>query len=295
MEQTTIARRVQCRGTGLHGGEEVDLALEPAEPDTGVVFVVPDPVRPGGCREIPARASAVRSSARATTLSDGAGASISTVEHLLATLSALGVDNVRVELSGDEVPGMDGSARPLVDWVRSAGRRGQAVTRRRLRVRRGFEIREGERSIRVEPADGLSVCYAIDFDHPCIGRQSLELAEVDEACFERELAGARTFGFQSEIETLRASGLALGGSFANAIVLDERRVLNDSGLRWPDEFVRHKVIDLLGDLALLGAPLEACVRVERGGHRLHHRLVAALLDRADVLEPIDEGRLQKPA
>ncbi|MEZ4355274.1 MAG: UDP-3-O-acyl-N-acetylglucosamine deacetylase [Myxococcota bacterium] len=279
MQQSTIARRVRCDGIGLHDGEPVSLTLAPGAPGTGRVFVVPgaspgvDPV------EIPARPDALAPSSRATVLVSGRAGdrvSVGTVEHLLATLVAFGIDNVRIELGGREVPAMDGSAAPFVELLERAGRRAQAASRRILRLEAPIEIRDGERSIRVEPAPRFSVRYGIDFPHPCIGRQVFELDRLDAERFARELAPARTFGFVSELEGLGRAGLARGGSLENAIVLDETRVLNAGPLRWADEFVRHKVLDLIGDLALLGAVLEARVEVERGGHALHHRLVHAL-------------------
>jgi UDP-3-O-[3-hydroxymyristoyl] N-acetylglucosamine deacetylase len=257
-------------------------------------------VENGGDIEIPATIATVVSTSRATTLgsssaaaalasrrsSNGAdafdldpgNAKIATVEHLLATLFALEIDNVRVEVDGAEIPAMDGSAAHFVDWVRSAERERQNSTRRELAVVKPFEIRDGDRWIRIEPADALRISYAIDFAHPCIGRQSLEIPYFDGAVFERDLARARTFGFADEVEELRNAGLARGGSLGNTVVLDETRVLNSGGLRWPDEFVRHKITDLLGDLALLGASLAAHIRVEKGGHRLHHQLVRALVE-----------------
>jgi UDP-3-O-[3-hydroxymyristoyl] N-acetylglucosamine deacetylase len=159
-----------------------------------------------------------------------------------------------------------------------AKRERQNPSRRQLAVVKPFEIRDGDRWIRIEPADALRISYAIDFDHACIGRQSLEIPYLDETVFERDLAAARTFGFADEVEELRNAGLARGGSLCNTIVLDETRVLNSGGLRWPDEFVRHKITDLLGDLALLGASLDAHIRVEKGGHKLHHQLVRALVE-----------------
>ena len=303
-EQSTVARRVACRGIGLHRGDEVEIALCPAEPGSGIVFVVhPEPnVAPV---EIPARANSVLSSSRATILTDGQGTTVSTVEHLLATLYVLGLDNVRIEVHGTEIPMMDGSALPFVGWARSAGRVAQSQPRMVYDVVRPIEFKDGERSIRVEPHPVLCISYGIDFDHPSIGRQSLELSSIAEDCFEREIAGARTFGFEHEIDSLRAAGLAIGGSFENALVLSDDGVLNASGLRWPDEFVRHKVIDLLGDLCLLGAPLNGHVQVERGGHSLHHRLVHGLLGEVGLLEPvpkhdeiqpsIEAGRLQSLA
>lgn len=283
MKQSTIARRVAWSGTGLHGGDRVEVALSPADVDTGIVFVARGAGRDGADVEIPAHAENVASTARATTLaivSEGdAAARVGTVEHLLATLFVFGIDNVRIEVRGSEIPVMDGSAAPFVAKLREAGRRGQGAPRRTLALDAPVVIAEGDRSIRIDPAPRLQVSYTIDFAHPCIGRQVLELPRLDDAIFERELAAARTFGFVSELAALRDAGLAHGGSFDNAIVLDETSILNREGLRWPDEFVRHKVIDLLGDLALLGMAVSGHVRVEKGGHDLHHRLVRALLER----------------
>jgi len=307
VQQSTIARRVACSGIGLHGGEKVELALCPAAAGTGIVFVSLDAARDGGDVEIRASAGAVLSTARATTLAapitrssprhslegeadDCHRVKIATVEHLLATLFALEIDNVRVEVRGSEIPALDGSAAPFVECVRRAGRVRQNAARRELAVAEPFEIRDGDRWIRIEPAGALRISYAIDFSHPCIGRQSIEIPSLDESVFERELAAARTFGFAHEVEALRNAGLARGGNFDNTVVLDETKVLNDGGSRWPDEFVRHKVIDLLGDLALLGASLHAHIQVEKGGHRLHHRLIRALVERPELLVVRDRGR-----
>jgi len=299
VQQTTVARRVAWSGTGLHSGEPVELALCPAAADTGIVFVSLGVAEDGGDVEIPALAHAVRSTTRATTLaapavSVGSGCSrpdivIATVEHLLAALYALKIDNLRIEVRGCEIPVMDGSAAPFVAWIRRAGRAPLDAPRLELRVMKSFEILDGDRWIRIEPADTLRISYAIDFSHPCIGRQTLELPRLDEEIFERELAAARTFGFVHEVEALRLAGLARGGNLDNTVVLDDAGVRNVGGLRWPDEFVRHKIIDLIGDLALLGAPLRGHIRVERGGHALHQRLVEALIDRPELLEERPAG------
>ena len=309
MQQSTVVRRVALCGTGLHSGEEVEIALCPADAGSGIVFVSLDTGGGRGDVEIPARADALLSSTRATTLAaprsrqrgglldgdpGGNSAQVSTVEHLLATLYALGIDNARVEVTGSEIPALDGSAAPLLDWVRLAGRETQGAARDVFAIAEPLEIRDGDRWIRIEPAECLKISYAIDFEHPCIGRQSLEISSVDEKTYERELAAARTFGFADEVQALREAGLALGGSFDNTIVLDETRILNAGGLHWPDEFVRHKIVDLVGDLALLGAFLHAHVQVEKGGHRLHHRLVRALLDRPEMLVPVGQARVGEP-
>jgi len=290
LRQTTIARVVEWDGVGLHTGTRVRVSLAPAPADTGIVFAR---AATGGEAEIviPARHGFLRASARATTLglepgvraelgspSSGSAMQVATVEHLLATLYALGIDNVRVRVEGPELPAMDGSALPLVAEVVRAGRAALAAEQRVVRLTEPIEIRDGDRSIVATPAERLQVGYSIVFDHPMIGRQTVELCDLDANRFENEVAGARTFGFVHEVEALRAAGLARGASLDNTLVLDERGLLNEGGLRYPDEFVRHKVIDLLGDLALIGAPLRARIEVERGGHALHHRLVEAIIE-----------------
>jgi UDP-3-O-[3-hydroxymyristoyl] N-acetylglucosamine deacetylase len=250
----------------------VRVRLLPAPEDAGIGFVC----ETGGRRvEVPARAESLVSSARATSLARD-GASVATVEHLLAALYGLGVDNLRAEIEGPELPALDGSAATWVELLRRAGLREQAAPRRRLSLDRAIELREGEGWIRAEPCAGFAVRYAIDYAHPAVGRQELSIDGDDPDGFAREIAPARTFGFASELGSLQESGLARGGSLANAILLDERGIVNPEGLRFPDELVRHKILDLFGDLALLGAPLHARVQVERGGHRLHQALVSAL-------------------
>jgi UDP-3-O-[3-hydroxymyristoyl] N-acetylglucosamine deacetylase len=283
LRQRTIAEKVSCTGIGLHTGKPVQLSLHPARADSGIVFVRTDLHHP---IEIPASPAALSRTHLATTLGCG-DATIDTVEHLLAALYGLGVDNIRVELDGPEVPGMDGSAASFVFLLRAAGVFHQTARRRVLRVRRPIEIRDGERWIRIEPARELRISYAIDFEHPLIGRQKLRDLVLDDGGFERELARARTFGFADQVAALWRSGRARGASLDNTVVLGGDRVLNRGGLRFPDEFVRHKALDLVGDLALLGARVQGHVRVVRGGHALHQRLVAALAsveaaERADL-------------
>ena len=272
MNQRTIAEKISCTGVGLHSGKPVQLTLHPARAGTGIVFVRTDLARPV---EIPAVPGSLTRSHLATTLGRD-GATLDTVEHLLAAAYGLGVDNLRVEVEGPELPGMDGSAASFVFLLRAAGFYEQAARRPVLRIVRPIEIRDGLRRIRIEPARGLRVSYAIDFEHPCIRRQALQDLVIDETSFEREIARARTFGFVAEVDALWRVGRARGACLDNTVVLDATRVLNRDGLRFPDEFVRHKVLDLLGDLALLGVQVEGHVRVERGGHALHQKLVAAL-------------------
>jgi UDP-3-O-[3-hydroxymyristoyl] N-acetylglucosamine deacetylase len=271
--QQTIAEKVSCTGIGLHSGAPVQLTLLPARAGTGIVVVRSDR---GRNVEIPARASSVHSTAFATTLGEGED-TVATVEHLLAALYGLGIDNARVVVEGPEVPVMDGSAASFVYLVQSAGIFVQRAERAVLRFRKPIEVRDGERWIRVEPARDFRISYAIDFEHPAIARQELHLAADDPAVFEHEVAGARTFGFLREVRALWDAGLAKGGSLKNTVVLDDERVVNPEGVRWRDEFVRHKVLDLIGDLALLGTRLQGHVHVERGGHSLHLQLVSAIL------------------
>jgi UDP-3-O-[3-hydroxymyristoyl] N-acetylglucosamine deacetylase len=278
VRQRTIAEKISCTGVGLHTGKPVQLTLHPARSHTGIVFVRTDLREP---LEIPATPGSLAGRAHLATTLGGGVATLDTVEHLLAAAYGLGVDNLRVEVDGPEVPGMDGSAASFVFLLRAAGLFEQAAPRPVLRVTRPIEVREGARWIRIEPGRGLRISYAIDFAHPCIGRQVLADLAITEESFERQVARARTFGFVDDVDALWRAGRARGACLDNTVVLDRSRVLNRDGLRFPDEFVRHKVLDLVGDLALLGARVEGHVRVERGGHSLHQQLVTRLAaDRA---------------
>ncbi len=283
MQQQTIAEKVSCTGVGLHTGKPVQLTLLPARADTGVVFVRTDLQSPV---EIPAQPGAVCATQFATTLGRG-DVTVGTVEHLLAASYALGIDNLRVELDGPELPVMDGSAASFVYLMRTAGVFAQRARRAALKIRRPLEVREGERRIRIEPSRGFQIDYAVEFDHPAIARQEISIDQLDPARFERELAGARTFGFLHEVHSLWRAGFARGGSLENTVVLNDRGVVNPEGLRWPDEFVRHKALDLLGDLALLRLPLRGHVRVERGGHGLHQGLVSEIVANRDAWKIVE--------
>lgn len=270
----TIASRARCTGIGLHSGRPVSLTLRPAAPGTGVLFERTD------CQPVirfPARAEWVVDTTLATTLgTPDHEARLSTVEHLLAALCALGVDNCTVEVSGPELPVMDGSAAPFVYLIQQAGLRPQRRLRRTLVIRRPIEVRDGNRWVRVIPSREFKLSVAIDYPHPAIRRQSIDSLRVSARRFARELAPARTFGFLEDVRRLRSLGLSLGGSLQNAVVLDEAGVLNREGLRYRDEFVRHKALDLIGDLALLGLPLRGHVKALRGGHRLHRALISEI-------------------
>jgi len=286
VRQRTIAEKISCTGIGLHSGAPVEFTLHPGRIDSGIVFASQ---RAGQSVEVAARPESVVGTRHATSLG-GRGLTVGTVEHLLAALYGIGIDNVRIELGGGEIPIMDGSAASFVFLIRAAGIYEQTAPRRSLRIRRPIEVADGLRRIRIEPARSFRVSYAIDFSHPAIGRQSIENLELGDGVFERKLCRARTFGFLHEVQALWRAGLARGGSLDNTVVLDERRVLNPEGLRMPDEFVRHKVLDLLGDLALLGMPIQGHVKVERGGHALHQRLIAELANDPSCYEVVTGPR-----
>ncbi len=281
VRQRTIADTISCTGVGLHNGQPVSMTLRPAAAGTGIVFVRSDLAHPV---EIPVCSAAVWRTELSTKLGRG-DAAVDTVEHLLAALCGLSIDNVRIEVDGEEVPGMDGSAASFVFLLRAAGIYEQTEPRTVYRLRRPLEIRDGKRSIRAEPSRSFKISYRVDYDHPAIGRQTIRNLLVNPFRFEREVARARTFGFLRDVEALHGEGRALGASLENTVVLDEAGVVNAEGLRCPDEFVRHKVLDLIGDLALLSVPLQAHVRVERGGHTLHQALVAELTQRIAAEQP----------
>ena len=288
--QRTIAEKISCTGIGLHSGRPVQLTLHPGRTDSGIVFVRCDGAH---AVEIPAHPENVVSTRYATTLGRG-DATVGTVEHLLAALYGLGIDNVRVELDGPEVPVMDGSAASFVFLIRAAGIYPQKAPRRVLRVRAPLEVRDGAKRIRIEPSRNFKLSYVVDFEHPAIGHQSIQGLELAEGVFERHICRARTFGFLHEVQALWRAGLARGGSLDNTVVMDERRVLNPEGLRFPDEFVRHKLLDLLGDLSLVGMPLQAHVKVERGGHALHQQLLQELLASPAAFEIVEPRRALHP-
>jgi UDP-3-O-[3-hydroxymyristoyl] N-acetylglucosamine deacetylase len=270
--EQTIATSVQCTGIGLHTGDPVDLTLKPAAAGTGLLFVRTDGEQPV---RFPARAEWVTDTTLATTLGNE-DARLSTIEHLVSALRGMGIDNCTISVTGPELPIMDGSAASFVYLIQQAGIRAQARMRRRIVIRRPIEVREGNRYVRVVPSRDLKLSIEIDYAHPAIGRQSIDGLVLTPEVFASEIAPARTFGFLKDTQRLRAIGLARGGSLANAVVLDETRVLNPEGLRFRDEFARHKALDLIGDLALLGVPLQGHVKAVRGGHQLHQALVAEI-------------------
>ncbi|MCB2181125.1 MAG: UDP-3-O-acyl-N-acetylglucosamine deacetylase [Desulfobulbaceae bacterium] len=271
--QHTLKKTISFAGIGLHSGKAVKLAVKPAEPNTGIRFIrtdLDDNV------VIPASLFRVADTRLATTLAHE-DIQVSTTEHLLAALAGMGIDNAEIELDGDEVPIMDGSAAPFVHVLKKAGRQRQKSTRLMLKITSPIEIKNGESCIRIEPCDGFKVSGEIDFDHDLVQKQSFSI-EVDNQNFIKEIASARTFGFLHEVEYLRQNGKALGGSLDNAIVIDRSEILNREGLRFSDEFVRHKILDLIGDMALLGCPLLGHITAKRSGHAQHLLLMEAIAD-----------------
>ncbi len=279
--QKTLRNVIRAKGVGLHTGEQVYLSMRPAPPDTGIVFRRVDLQPPV---EIPARLENVADTRLSTVLGSGE-VRISTVEHLLSAFSGLGIDNAIVDLTAAEVPIMDGSAGPFVFLIQSAGAEEQPVAKRFLRIRRTVEVYDGDKWARFVPHHGFRVGFTIDFKHPLIkGRCSH--AEIDFArnSFVREVSRARTFGFMRDIEKLRENRLALGGSLDNAVVLDDYRVVNQDGLRYHDEFVKHKVLDAVGDLYLLGYSLIGAFSGHKSGHALNNRLLRELVQQQDAWE-----------
>ena len=260
-------RKIECMGVGLHSGKQVKLVLRPAAEDTGIVFHVSGP---DGKRDIAPSPENVIATGLATTLGK-AGVAVSTVEHLLAALRGLGIDNLHIDADGGEIPIMDGSAAPFVMLIAEAGIRTQSKARRVLRIRKAVNFAQGNKVIKAEPHAGFAVDYSIDFPHPLIGRQRMVL-DVTPQSFSR-VAKARTFGFLRDVEMMQERGLALGGSLDNAVVLDERSVLNKEGLRYADEFVRHKLLDFIGDMAMLPLPLQGRFTVSCSGHALNNEFL----------------------
>jgi UDP-3-O-[3-hydroxymyristoyl] N-acetylglucosamine deacetylase len=283
LRQRTLKSLVSASGVGLHTGRKVRITLRPAPLDAGISFRRTDLDAPV---DIPARAELVGEARLASTLVQGE-VKIHTVEHLMSALGGLGVDNAYVDLDAPELPIMDGSASPYVLLIQQAGIEEQAAPKKFLRVTRRIEVRDGDKWARLDPYEGFRLSFSIEFRHPVIER-STQSVTVDfaETSYLKEIARARTFGFMHEVEDLRDSGLALGGGLDNAVVLDEYRVLNSEGLRFADEFIRHKLLDAIGDLYLLGKPLLGAFSAHKSGHALNNKLVRAALADAAALEPV---------
>ncbi len=274
IKQRTLKNVIRATGVGLHTGEKIYLTLRPAPIDAGIIFrrVDLDPAV-----EIRARAENVGDTRLSTTLVQG-DVRISTVEHLLSAMAGLGIDNAYIELSAAEVPIMDGSAGPFVFLLQSAGIHEQEAPKRFIRVKQSVIVNDGDKWARFDPFEGFKVSFSIDFDHPAFKDRAKEaVIDFSTTSFVKEISRARTFGFMRDIEALRAKNLALGGSMENAVVVDDYRVLNDDGLRYEDEFVKHKVLDAIGDLYLLGRSLIGAFSGHKSGHSLNNQLLRALV------------------
>ena len=283
MKQRTLRSSIRASGVGLHSGRKVLMVLRPAPVNTGIVFRRTDLEPPV---DIPARATHVAETTLGTTLACG-DVRVSTVEHLLSAMAGLGVDNAFVDLSAPEVPIMDGSAAPFVFLLQSAGIEEQGASKRFVRIRRCVEVTEGEKWARFVPHDGFRINFEIEFEHPIFRRHGQRaVMDFSTTAFLREISRARTFGFMRDLEHMRARDLALGGAIDNAIVLDDYRVLNEDGLRYEDEFVKHKILDAIGDLYLLGHCLIGEFSGFKSGHRLNNMLLRALLADASAWEEV---------
>lgn len=283
IRQRTLKNTIRAIGIGLHSGEKIYLTLRPAAVDSGIIFrrMDLDPVV-----EIRALASNVGETTMSTTLVNG-DVKVDTVEHLLSAMAGLGIDNAYVELSAPEVPIMDGSAGPFVFLLQSAGLEEQDAPKKFIRILREVTVTDGEKKATFTPFEGFKVSFEIDFDHPVFSDRT-QTASIDfsSTSFVKEVSRARTFGFMRDIEYLRANNLALGGSVENAIVVDEQEVLNEDGLRYEDEFVKHKILDAIGDLYLLGNSLIGEFRGYKSGHALNNQLLRTLLDQPDAWEVV---------
>lgn len=289
--QTTLRSRVSLSGIGVHSGKPVGVHFSPADPDTGVVFLAND--ENGGTREIRALVAEIGATDLCTVLGDPKGVHVATVEHLLAALSALGIDNVLVEIDGHEVPILDGSAVMFVEAFDQAGIAQQSVKRRYIRIVKPVRIDSGASWAEFHPYDGTRFEVEIDFESPAIGRQ-FYTADITPELFRRDIARARTFGFMKDVERLWASGHALGSSLENTVVIgDDGRVVNMEGLRAPDEFARHKMLDAMGDLALAGARFIGRFRSYRGGHRVNAAALRRLLSDRAAFEIVETTRRER--
>jgi UDP-3-O-[3-hydroxymyristoyl] N-acetylglucosamine deacetylase len=289
--QVTVSNIISCSGIGLHTGIPCNLTIRPAEPDTGIVFVRQD--LPQKTR-IKAHVDNVIDTTLATTLGQD-GAKVSTVEHLMAAFAGLGIDNAEVDLDAPEVPIMDGSSEPFNTLLKTAGLKRQEKAKKFVIIKRPVTVTDGDRQVTLLPGNDFKISYTIDFKNPLISNQYY-LIQISNGNFEREICRARTFGFLKEYELLKAKGLARGGSLENAVVIDESRVMNEGGLRFADEFVRHKILDSIGDLWLLGAQVIGHFIGYKSGHTLNHKLIHKLMNHRDwweLLESVNEEEFRK--
>ena len=290
LKQRTIKAAIKATGVGLHSGKKVTMTLRPAAPDTGVVYRRVDLAQP---IDIRADAMAVTDTRLCSAL-EGNGAKVATVEHLMSALAGLGIDNVYVDLDGPEVPIMDGSDGPFVFLLQSAGLEEQRTAKKFFRIRKAVEVRDGDKWARFDPYDGFKLSFSIVFDHPVFEKSSQTYSiDFAETSYSKEVARARTFGFAQEVEALRNHGLALGGSLDNAVVLDEYRVLNTDGLRYVDEFVKHKVLDAIGDLYLVGHPVIGAFSAHKSGHALNNQLLRVTLADQEAWEMVSFNKVEQ--
>ncbi len=283
IRQRTLRNSIKATGIGLHTGKKVYMTLRPGPIDSGIVFRRVDmtPVR-----EVPAYSDYVSDTTMCTAL-ECDGARVSTVEHLLSAMAGLGIDNAIVELSAEEVPIMDGSAGPFVFLIQSAGIEEQDAAKQFIRIKRPVTVTDGDKKASLVPFDGFKVNFSISFDHPVFSDRTVDAAvDFSSTSFVREVSRARTFGFMHEIEYLRSQGFALGGSVDNAIVVDQYRILNEDGLRYEDEFVKHKILDAIGDLYLLGKSLIGEFQAYKSGHSLNNQTLKALIEQEDAWEVV---------
>ncbi len=270
--QRTLRNQVACTGIGLHSGEKTNIVIRPAPSNTGILFVRSDLA---GRPKIKAQFDQVVDTMLATTLGSN-GCRVSTVEHLMAAFYGLGIDNAVVEVDGPEVPIMDGSSAPFVFLIKSVGIREQNSPKKFIVIKKRFELKDGNRSVCLKPSKELRITYLIDFPHPMLRKQEYTLS-FSGGDFVREISKARTFGFLKDIQMMKENGLARGGSLDNAIVLDDFKVINDDGLRFKDEFVRHKILDFIGDLSLIGSPVIGHFVIKKSGHFLNHQMLNNLI------------------
>jgi UDP-3-O-[3-hydroxymyristoyl] N-acetylglucosamine deacetylase len=296
LAQRTLKTLTKAVGVGLHSGQRVELTLRPAAPDTGIVFRRIDLAEPV---DIPVNAEAVTDTRLASTISAGQ-AKVLTVEHLMSACAGLGIDNLYVDITAEEVPILDGSASSFVFLLQSAGVVEQSAPKRFVRVLKPVEVSEGEgeniKWARLMPYHGYKLSFEIDFRHPAVDSTGQQVVfDMSDGVYARDIARARTFGFTKDVEMLRANGLALGGGLDNAIVMDDYKVLNTDGLRYDDEFVKHKILDAMGDLYILGKPLLAAYSAFRSGHAMNNRLLRELLSHPDAYELVTfENKAQAP-
>lgn len=290
LRQRTLKTIVRATGVGLHTGRKVYLTLRPAAPDTGIVFRRVDLAEPV---DIKAQATLIGDT-RLSSCLDVNGVRVSTVEHLMSAFAGLGVDNAYVDLTAEEVPIMDGSSSPFVFLIQSAGLEEQNAPKRFMRVKKPVQVVDGDKWARFEPYEGFRMEFSIDFNHPVM-QKAAQRVSIDFATtsYVKDIARARTFGFMQEVEFLRTQGLGLGGSLDNAIVVDEFNVLNPDGLRYDDEFVKHKALDAIGDLYLLGHPLLGAFSAHKSGHALNNRLARELLGQPDAWDLVTFDRIEE--